>query len=260
MEQITVLGSSGAVAGADRDNVSLVFTSGEFHVLIECGGSAAHKLARIGVPYETLEDVIITHTHLDHFYGLPGLIFSMRYRDQSRTTPLRIYCPEPSIPAIERVFDAYGLLDGCFFPLEFHGIAVHEQAQVLDNDQVTITATPVAHAPDLPTLGMHIHSKVSGKDLVYSSDTGPSDNLVRLAQGVDVLLHECAGVSSHPIPELHSNAAQVGRVARQTGVQRLILLHLDMVCNDAPEDIIAEVRQEFSGTVHVAADFEVYQL
>ena len=91
MEQITVLGSSGAVAGADRDNVSLVFTSGEFHVLIECGGSAAHKLARIGVPYETLEDVIITHTHLDHFYGLPGLIFSMRYRDQSRTTPLRIY-------------------------------------------------------------------------------------------------------------------------------------------------------------------------
>lgn len=260
MEKLTLLGTSGAVTDGFRDNVSLVFTSDSFHLLIECGGSAAHKLAKIGIPYEQLEHIIITHTHLDHFYGLPALIFSMRYCDQQRTAPLNIYCPEPSLPDIRTVLEAFGLLDGRFFPLHLYGIPVREQALVLENERVIITATPVAHAPDVPTLGIKIHSRTSGKTLVYSSDTGPSENLIRLAYETDLLVHECAGLSKHPIPELHSNALQVGEVARKANAKHLVLVHLDMVCNDEPQTIIAEVRQTFSGNVHVAADFDVYEM
>jgi ribonuclease Z len=260
MPTLTVLGTAGAVSDGRRDNVSFVVTCNSFHVLCECGGSAAHKLAKVGTPYEALEDVIITHTHVDHFYGLPALIFSMRYRDQQRMAPLNIYCPEPSIADIQTVLEAFGLLDGKFFPLLFHGIPLQERALVLENERVIITATPVAHAPDVPTCGIKIHERISGKTIVYSSDTGPSENLIRLAQGADLLFHECAGLSKHPIPPLHSNAAQVGHIARQAGVKRLVLLHLDMVCNDAPEAIIAEVWQEFPGDVSVASDFDEYEL
>lgn len=260
MEKICVLGTAGAVANAERDNVSLAYTSGDFHLLLECGGSAAHKLARLGIPYQHLEHIIITHTHLDHYYGLPGLIFSMRYYDQQRRTPLHVYCPQGAVEEIQAVFDLLRLHDSRFFPIEIHGVPPDEHALVLDNQQVTVTSTPVEHSPDLPTYAIKIASHLSGKTVVYSSDTGPSEALIRLAANADVLFHECAGLSKHPIPAIHSHALQVGQIAQRSQVKRLILLHLDSALNDAPAELLAEIRTHFTGAAGVASDFDEYVL
>jgi ribonuclease BN (tRNA processing enzyme) len=260
MDKLVILGTAGAVTDGARDNVSFVLTCGACHVLFECSGSAAHKLSKIGIPYAQLEHVVITHTHLDHFYGLPGLIFSMRFRDRQRVAPLNIYCPKGSADDIRSVLGAFGLLDGKYFPLAFHDILLHENSDVLENDKFCITSTPVDHVPALPTLAMKIVLKTSNASVVYSSDTGPSESLVRLARNADLLLHECAGIARHAIPEYHSNALQVGEIAAKAGVKRLVLQHLDMVCHDEPEAILAEVRQAFSGDVKVAEDFEVYEV
>jgi ribonuclease Z len=260
MEKICVLGTAGAVTNAERDNVSLAYTSEDFHLLLECGGSAAHKLARLSIPYQHLEHIIITHTHLDHYYGLPGLIFSMRYHDQPRTTPLHIYCPQGAVGEIQALFDLLTLQDSRFFPIEIHGVPPNEQALVLTNQHVTVTSTPVDHSPDLPTYAIKIVSHHSGKTIVYSSDTGPSERLIRLAADADLLLHECAGLSKHPIPAIHSNALQVGQIAQRSQVKRLILLHLDSALPDAPADILAEIRTHFTGAASIASDFDEYGL
>jgi ribonuclease Z len=260
MEKVTLLGTAGAVTNGERDNVSLVFTSGGFHLLIECGGSAAHKLAKIGIPYERLEDIIITHTHIDHFYGLPALIFSTRYRDLNRTTPLRIYCPEGADNVIRSLLDFFELRESPYFPIEVHGIPFQENAPVFENEWIVSTSTPVDHVSHLPTYGMKIFSRSSGRSIVYSSDTGPSERLIRLAKHADILFHECAGLAEHPIPEIHSNALQVGEVARKSEVKKLVLLHIDAVLNDNPELLIAQVQQNFEGEVVVAADFDEYVL
>lgn len=265
IQTITLLGTSGAVVDAQRDNVSLVFSSRQehlpdFHILLECGGSAAHKLARIGIRYEMLQDVIITHTHLDHLYGLPGLLFSILYRDVQRTAPVRIYCPDEASKMITEFLDLFELRKDSWFPIEIHGIPAEEQALVLENEHVTITSTPVNHAPTIPTYGIKIYSKVSGKSMVYSSDTSYSERLIRLAQGADILFHECAGLSYQPIPPIHSNAVQVGKVASEAACKKLVLLHLDTVLNDAPQEILAEVRQHFPGACVIASDFDEYVL
>lgn len=265
MKKVTLLGTAGAVTNNQRDNVSLVFSSQnqhspDFHILVECGGSAAHKLAKIGIAYERLEDIIITHSHLDHLYGLPGLIFSTIYRDQNRTTPLRIYCPEGAVGVIGSFLDFFELREDRFFPIEVCGIPFEENAPVLENEHVIITSTPVNHAPTIPTYGIKIFSKTSAKFLVYSSDTSYSERLIRLAKGADILFHECAGRANPVIPPIHSDALQVGAVARESDVGKLVLLHLDTVLNDDPDHIIAEVRQNFSGEVVVASDFDEYVL
>lgn len=260
MEKICILGTAGAVTNAQRDNVSLAYTSGDFHLLVECGGSAAHKLARLGIPYQHLEHVIITHTHIDHYYGLPGLIFSMRYYDQQRTTPLHIYCPHDASGEIQALFDLLSLQDSRFFPIEIHGVPPDEQALVFTNQYITVASTPVDHAPDLPTYAIKLASHGSGKTVVYSSDTSPSERLVRLAANADLLFHECAGLARHPIPPIHSNALQVGQIAQRSQVKRLILLHLDSALNDDPADILAETHTHFTGAASVASDFDEYTL
>ncbi len=265
MEKIVLLGTAGAVTNSERDNVSLVYCAqkaplGAYHCLLECGGSAAHKLAKLGIPYETLKDIIITHTHLDHLYGLPGLIFSMIYRDRLRTQPLRIYCPEPDVGALTALIELSDLAAHSSFPFEVRGVPMEESALVLENQYARITSTPVEHAPDVPTIGIKIHSKPSNRIFVYSSDTGYSERFIHFAQQADILCHECAGLAKHPIPALHSTALQVGLVAEQSAAKQLVLVHLDTVANDDPAEIVAEVRQHFSGEVSVASDFDEYAI
>ena len=266
MEKITLLGTAGAVTDGQRDNVSLVLSLLDdkhvpnFHLLIECGGSAAHKLAKLGIPYEKLEDIIITHTHIDHFYGLPALIFSIRYRDLNRMAPLRIYCPEGAGTVVQSLLDFFELRESSYFPIAVHRIPFEENAPVFENERIAITSTPVDHVPHLPTYGLKIFSRSSGKSIIYSSDTGPSERLIRLAKHADILFHECAGLAEHPIPEIHSNALQVGEVARKSEVKKLVLLHLDAVLNDDPDALITQVQQNFEGEVIVASDFDEYVL
>ncbi|MBD3305122.1 MBL fold metallo-hydrolase [candidate division KSB3 bacterium] len=266
MEKVTLLGTAGAVTDRQRDNVSLVFSAQEageasvFHVLIECGGSAAHKLATLGIPYETLTDLIITHTHLDHLYGLPGLVFSIRYKDLDRTAALRIYCPEDAEQIIGALLDFFELREDLFFPIEIYGIPSQEDSLVLENAQVRITSTPVNHAPKIPTHAIKIFSKTSGKSVVYSSDTTYSEQLIRFAQGVDLLFHECAGLNGQPVPDVHSTALQVGKVAQQSNVKQLVLLHLDTALNNDPARILDEVHQHFTGHAVVGSDFDDYVL
>jgi ribonuclease BN (tRNA processing enzyme) len=265
MEKVSLLGTAGAVADAQRDNVSFVLSAEnpplpDFHVLIECGGSAAHKLAKIGIAYERLEDIIITHTHIDHFYGLPGFIFSTKYRDQTRKSPLRIYCPEEARIMVGGLLDFFNLREESQFPIEIHGISLQENAHVLENEHVVITSTPVDHAPKVPTFGIKVVSKATGKSLVYSSDTTYSERLIRLAKGANMLFHECCGLAAPVIPSIHSSALQVGKVAGKSEIEKLILLHLDTVLNDEPEQLIAEAQQHFTGEIAVASDFDEFEL
>lgn len=265
MKQLTLLGTAGAVADGQRDNVSLLFSAQQgslpdFHLLIECGGSAAHKLARLGVAYEGLEHIVITHTHLDHLYGLPGFLFSIKYRNQSRTAPLRIYCPEEASEFIASLLDIFGVREKSPYPIELHGVPPEENAPVFENERITVTSTPVDHVPDMPTIGVKIVSKLSGKTMVYSSDTGYSERVIRFAKGADMLFHECCGLSRPDIPPFHSSALHVGQVAKKAGVKKLVLVHLDTVLNDAPDKLVAEVQQNFQGETVVASDFQTFEL
>ena len=263
MGKITLLGSAGAVTNGARDNVSLVFSIhekewSEYQLLIECGGSAAHKLAKIGIPYERLEDIILTHAHLDHIYGLPGLVFSMIYKDQARKKPLHIYCPEEAVGIITNMLDSFELRQGRSFLIGVRAVPAEEGTLIFENEYIRVTASPVDHSPGLGTFGVKLENKLSGKTVVYSSDTGYSERLIRLAENADILFHECSGLSKHPIPPIHSNALEVGQVALQSQVKKLVLLHFDCVLNDDVTAIIEEVRQSFTGEVLPASDLDEY--
>src|SRR6185503_21259531 len=72
--RFTFLGTAGAVASAVRDNTSIVIEAGGVAVLLDCGGSAMHRLRRLGVDPLALTHVVVTHVHVDHAYGLPSVI------------------------------------------------------------------------------------------------------------------------------------------------------------------------------------------
>lgn len=118
---------------------------------------------------------------------------------------------------------------------------------VFDYPEFKILSSPVRQL--IPTIDLRVDFSTSGKSLAYSCDIEPCKEVVHLAEGANVLIHEATGASLG-----HSSASQAGEVASQTAAGRLYLIHYPMgeYTNDR---LIAEVRQYYQGEVKLATDF-----
>ncbi|MDO9302985.1 MAG: MBL fold metallo-hydrolase, partial [Anaerolineales bacterium] len=122
-----------------------------------------------------------------------------------------------------------------------------EMSSVLDCSDFAIHASPVRHV--IPNIGLRVQFKPSNQTIVYSCDTEPCDEVVRLSAGADVLIHEATGEFIG-----HSSAKQAGEIARKAEVGRLYLIHY-ATGKYAKGDLVAEARATFPGDVALAKDF-----
>jgi ribonuclease Z len=147
-------------------------------------------------------------------------------------------------------------------PAEGAKINAHEirEGVVYEDPDVTITAFAVDHRPVEPAFGYRFDS--GGKSIVISGDTRPSENLIRHAAGVDVLVHEVylpEYLDKVDTPEVaarlkhyHSSPEEVGEVAQRAGVKLLVLTHL--VPGNEDKAILERVSKKFSGKVVAGKD------
>ena len=99
-----------------------------------------------------------------------------------------------------------------------------------------------------------------GTRLVHVGDTGRTDNLREVCQGVDALVIEATYL--HEEAEMaekfsHLTARQAAELAMQAGVNNLVLTHISRRYHD--RQVLAEARAIMPGTV-VARDFDVFQI
>jgi ribonuclease Z len=139
---------------------------------------------------------------------------------------------------------------------------------VLENDGLTITAFEVDHTPVRPAFGFRVD--YGGRSLVLSGDTRVSENLIRHAQGVDLLVHEVASPESFQRagirPERaksviahHVTPEQAGDVFAKTRPRLAVYSHI--VQADASEqDLLPPTRRTYSGAVEVGEDLMVIRV
>ncbi|AII07111.1 MBL fold metallo-hydrolase [Rhodococcus opacus] len=139
-----------------------------------------------------------------------------------------------------------------------------EPFPVFEDDRVRVTATLVPHGPVYPSLAYRFDTADGA--VTFSGDTAKSPNVVRLAQGSDILVHEVIDVDfyaatsgpalvEHMI-QAHTTAQDVGRVATDAGVRQVVLSHIGpgdprQVTDDQWE---RGVKSTFAGTVTVGHD------
>ena len=143
-----------------------------------------------------------------------------------------------------------------------------------DERGVSVRATLVQHAPVFPAFGFRFDTPHGS--IAFSGDTGPCDNVVRLADGADILVHEVidvdrlferlsrlpnsAAVRNH-LAAAHSSPEQVGDVATRARVTRLVLSHLVPGDGDpSDEEWVARVRPHFDGEIVCGADLDEHSL
>jgi ribonuclease BN (tRNA processing enzyme) len=135
------------------------------------------------------------------------------------------------------------------------------------DEDVRVTATLVSHPPMAPAFGFRFDT--SRGSVTISGDTAPSENLVHLASGTDLLLHEAIAIDliadRSPATELaaasiahhrraHTSPRQAGEIAQRAGARQLGLHHLVPV--DAPQEEWLAAGDAFEGTLYIPRDLD----
>jgi ribonuclease BN (tRNA processing enzyme) len=243
--------------------------------VIDCGNGVARQLVFADVPLPTLRHIFLTHQHSDHnadYGNLIWLAWSAGLRTRVDT-----WGPPP-LARMTRLFfelNEYDIhtriADEGRVPLEplVHSHELRQGGLVMRNDQITVRATLVDHPPVIPSFAYRFDA--ADRSIVISGDTAPSNNLVKLAEGAEVLVHSAVYLPAvdrlvarvPDAPRLkrsilmgQTSAEDAGRVAQAAGVKTLVLSHL--VPADDPEvteQMWAEAaRTYFRGSVIVGKD------
>lgn len=143
-----------------------------------------------------------------------------------------------------------------------------EPIEVFRDELVTVTAILVSHHPTAPAYAFRFDTV--GGSVTISGDTAPCSNMVRLAQGTDLLLHEAinldvlaaqysdaqmlqATMDHHR--RAHTTASEAGRIATDAAVAHLALHHL--VPSYSPPEAWEEARTTYTGTLSIPDDLQV---
>ncbi|MEO8004903.1 MAG: MBL fold metallo-hydrolase [Betaproteobacteria bacterium] len=243
--------------------------------VIDCGDGVARQLAFAGMQLSKLRHIFITHHHSDHNADY-GNLFLLAWT-AGLHTGVDTWGPPPLNAMTAKFFDlnaydiATRIADEGRVPLKplIHSHELTKGGLVFEDENVRVTAALVDHPPVVPAFGYRFDTR--DRSIVISGDTKMSDNLIQLARGADVLVHDAyfpaaidklvAGVPNAPrlkasITSHHTSAEDAGRVAHAAGVKTLVLSHLVPPEDPALTDQmwIDAARLHFRGRVIVGKD------
>jgi ribonuclease Z len=292
---IVFLGTSGSAPTARRAPSALLVRRGGERLLFDCGEGTQRQLLQSSVGLVDLREIFLTHFHLDHWLGLPGMLKTFALRD--RQLPLTVYGP----PGLKDLFrELRRVIGRLSYPFELVELRAGE---VLERDGYRLLVVPVAHGaaavgyalveeprpgrfdvetadalgiPVGPERGALQRGEVvtladgrvfapdavlgparAGRTIVYSGDTAPSEVLRALAEDADVLVHEATFTEEEGVRAAETMHSTALQAAELARDAGVRLLALTHVSPRyfGPE-LVREAREIFANTV-VPRDFDV---
>jgi ribonuclease BN (tRNA processing enzyme) len=236
--RLTVIGGSGGYPGHGRPCSGYLVEADGFAILIDPGYGVATALSADNTL--SFNAVVVSHAHPDHCADLNPILRAHAWADPPRP-PLSLYALPGALDAV-LALDRPEVLAGSY--------ALHE---LTDGGELSIGPFQIRTAAlphPRPNLGFRISA--GGRSLVYTGDCGPSEQLVGLADGVDLLLAEAsyANAVQEELVGALSSAADVGRQAAAARAHRLMLTHLMPRTDEA--EAIAAAAGSFTGPISVA--------
>ena len=266
--KVTLLGTGSPPPRMDRFGASILVEAEKEKLVFDCGRGAAQRIQQLKIPFTQIDALFLTHLHSDHTVGIPDLWLTGWV--QGRSVPLRVWGPLGTKEMITHLEEAYQfdihIRRDVDEGLPAQGVAVAardvEEGVVYENGGVKVTAFAVDHGPVKPALGYRVD--YGGHSVVVSGDTRFSENLIRFAQGTDVLIHEVMDTAAFAAKNPSFTAERVQRVAahhttpEEAGtvfarVKPKLAVYSHIVPPDTT-DLIPLTRKTYSGPLEVGED------
>jgi ribonuclease BN (tRNA processing enzyme) len=274
--QVVLLGTGTPNAEPGRYGSAIAVVVNDQPYLFDAGAGVVHRANEAflsgveGLEPKRLATVFLTHLHTDHTLGLPDVLFTPWVLE--REVPLRVRGPAGTREMAEHLALAYRQdvqvrLDG-MEPANTTGFRVEPEdvnpGVVFVDENVRITAFEVAHGDWEQAFGYRIETP--DRVVVISGDTGPTEKIVELCAGCDILIHEVYSQAGweRRVPEwqqyhaaFHTSGPALAELATRAQPKLLVLTH-QLLWGATPEELLQEVRDGFSGAVVYGKDLDIF--
>ncbi len=276
--RLVLLGTAGgpSIKAIRAQPANALIVNGAVYI-IDAGNGVCRQMALANISSQALRAVFITHNHSDHVADYGTLL--LRAWTSGLKTPVDAFGPPP----LEDMTQSYlqymdwdiqlRIVDENRIPfadlIRPHNVV--GGGNIYKDENVTVTATEVTHGAAKPAFAFRFDTP--HRSIVFSGDTSRSDNLIKLAKGADILVHEALnsdGVDAlvdgfdpgnealrRHIIEAHTPVEEVGEVASEAGVGRLVLTHFvpaGIPEIDRPELWAQKASKTYQGEVIVGGD------
>ena len=228
--RLTVLGGTGGFPPAGGACSGYLIEHEGFRLLVDPGYAIVPRLLGI-VPAEEIDAVLVSHGHPDHVADLNPLLRA-RYMSDTPPPPVPAYALPEALTPVLALDQIRSLKSTC-------DVRVFRAGESFRIGPFAIESRLLPHS--IPNAGLRISA--DKRSITYTGDAGPSDALVQLAGGTDLLLAEASYVESVPPENAHvlNCALEVGRQASRAKAARLVLTHL-MPSTDHEASRVAAAR------------------
>ena len=253
--RLTVLGRSPASPNPGEACAGYLVEGGNARILLDIGPGVVAQLLRHHRP-EALDAVVVSHMHADHMLDLVTLRYVYPWRPRPKEERLRVIMPPGSA---DQLLD---LARGVGSPRHFEDtfrLSEHDGSSSIRLNGLEVRPLETVHY--IPCWGFRVEA--DGRRLGYTADTGPTDVVNEIGDGVDLLLSEATLRSldedaQPPERRGHLLPAEAGAYGREARAKRLLLTHLPL--NGDAAWATSAASTTFEGEVELATPSTSYEL
>ncbi|OKO86128.1 ribonuclease Z [Bradyrhizobium sp. NAS80.1] len=140
MFALTFLGTSASVPSAERNHPAILVEAAGKRILVDCGEGTQRQLLRSGAGFRRLDRILLTHGHLDHVLGIPGLFSTLGVRQSSEA--MTVHAGPGTLDIVIRMLAGLWGAGRAPIPVKFAWLT---EGQVIDAGEFTIDCFPVRH-------------------------------------------------------------------------------------------------------------------
>ncbi len=245
--KLTVLGSGVTTSGPDNAASGFVLQLPNETIVVDFGFGCLKNMQKAGIDYTKVNKIFFTHfEHLDHVNDLTAFLFAKKvsiFSKLSKPTQVDIFGGPGFGEFIKNLLIAFPALKNPLFKLNASEFEAFTSRKF---PSFTLTTKPMVHEPS----SIAFRIEANGKSIVFAGDTAPTENLVELSKGADLLIVECS-FAEKETPN-HLNAAQFANAASKAMVKKAMITHI--YPEDEDKDFKALVAKGFKGEIILAKD------
>jgi ribonuclease Z len=251
------------------------FTEVKNVFLFDCGEGAQKRLMKSGISFMDIDKIFLTHWHADHFAGLIPLIQTMNLEKRekpltifgpeaerfvSNIMDMGYFGLRFPVKAVNVPFEGSEILkidEGEDYEIlsvpVFHTVPAvgycFKEKDKWNIDEEKLKKMDIKKGPWLKKLKKEGNLEWKGKmvkieeigflkkglKVVYSGDTMPCENVLRLSKDADLLIHDGTFLEEDVGSKAHADVKEAARLAKKAGVKGLVLTHISRRYTDTKE-------------------------